>query len=144
MCSECEHVSCLVCQKTYYSKPANAACSICRQESKEKFKPLNKKLRKKMSRLKFECTDCKAILVVSDQGNGQGRHTDSCKVEVRYKCSCGHTFSANFKEIKSLLKLHLISECHQILCQNTRRLMRVVNRFEELGVPESLIDYYKK
>ncbi len=70
MCSECEHVSCLGCQKTYYSKTANVACSICRQQSKDKFKPLNKKLRKKMSRLRFECNDCKAILEVSDKGDG--------------------------------------------------------------------------
>ena len=65
MCSECEHVSCLGCQKTYFSNPANLACSICRQESKDKFKPLNKKMRKKMSRLKFECISCKAILSVN-------------------------------------------------------------------------------
>ena len=65
MCSECEHVFCSACRKDYYSKPANVTCSDCRIEAKERFKPLNKKLRKIMRRLKFECQGCKVVLGVN-------------------------------------------------------------------------------
>ena len=55
MCSECEHVFCLQCRKGYYNKPVNVTCSDCRVEARDRYKPLNKKLRKKMKHLKFEC-----------------------------------------------------------------------------------------
>jgi hypothetical protein len=72
MCSECDHVFCLACRKGYYSKPTNVTCSDCRVEAKERYKPLNKKLRKKIKRLKFECQGCKSILSVNDKCIGRG------------------------------------------------------------------------
>jgi len=55
MCSYCEHVFCLKCRKDYYNKPSNTTCSDCRVEVKDRYKPLNKKLRKKFKHLRFEC-----------------------------------------------------------------------------------------
>jgi hypothetical protein len=78
MCSECEHVFCLEFCICYYNKPANFSCSDCRVKAKDRFKPLKKKLRKKMKNLKFECQGCKSIMAVNDKGIGQGKHTDSC------------------------------------------------------------------
>jgi hypothetical protein len=76
MCSECEHVFCLECRKDYYSKPANVACSDCRVKAKDRFKPLNKKMRKKLKHIKFECQGCNSIMTVNDKGFSQGEHTD--------------------------------------------------------------------
>jgi hypothetical protein len=65
-------------------------------------------------------------------------------LEVRHKCACGHNFQGAYAEVRSMLQEHLIKECQELLCPNTRKLMRVVNRFGELGVPENLIAFYKK
>jgi hypothetical protein len=64
-------------------------------------------------------------------------------LEVKYKCACGHIFIGSYAEVKTILRNHLMKECLEILCFKTRRLLRVVNRFEELGVPKILIDFYK-
>jgi hypothetical protein len=37
-----------------------------------------------------------------------------------------------------MLEDHLIKECQELLCHNTRKLMRVVERFEEFGVPKKI------
>jgi hypothetical protein len=118
-------------------------CSLCRQKPQDKFKPLNKKLRKKIKRLRFECQGCKSIVAVNEKGNGQGKHTETCTVELKYKCACGHIFKGSPVEIKAMVKEHLMKECYSIMCKSTRRLTRAVNRFEELKVPQILIDFYK-
>lgn len=99
MCSKCENVFCLECQQSYYSKPSNILCSYCRQEiskQEDRFKPLNKKLRKKMKQLKFQCKGCPSILTPNKRGAGQGMHEDSCEIEVKYRCTCGHVFCARY------------------------------------------------
>ena len=55
MCDHCEKVFCLKEQTIFYSNPKNEACSHCRQVPTDKIKPLNRKLRRKMTKLKFEC-----------------------------------------------------------------------------------------
>lgn len=37
-----------------------------------------------------------------------------------------------------------MKECTDIMCSASRRLKRLVNRFELLGVPQKLIELYKK
>ncbi len=97
-----------------------------------------------MKKLKFECTDCKSILCVNNEGKGQGEHKDTCMLEVRHKCACGHNFQGTYAEVGSMMENHLIQECQELLCPNTRKLMRVVNRLGELGVPEYFLEFYKK
>jgi hypothetical protein len=80
---------------------------------------------------------------VNDKGNGQGEHTETCTLEVLYKCLCGHIFNGSYAEVKTALINHLIKVCLKIMCPATRKLMRVVNRFEELGVPQKLIEFYR-
>jgi len=46
MCSECEKVFCLEDQKIYFSKTTNETCCHCRVKPKNRFKPLNRKLRR--------------------------------------------------------------------------------------------------
>ena len=70
MCDRCEKVFCLQEQIEYFSKPKNETCCSCRQRPTDKVKPLNKKLRKKITKLKFECSGCKSILGVTDAGVG--------------------------------------------------------------------------
>ena len=55
MCDQCNKVFCKKEQVTFYSKPKNENCSHCRQIPTEKIKPLNRELRRKMKKLKFEC-----------------------------------------------------------------------------------------
>ena len=55
MCDHCGHVFCLKEQITFFSNPKNQNCSYCRQVPTDKIKPLNRKLRKSMKMLKFEC-----------------------------------------------------------------------------------------
>jgi len=107
-------------------------------------KPLNKKLRKKMKKLKFECQGCKSILGVNDAGMGQGKHEDFCVLAVIHKFTCGNVFNGTYAEIKAKQMDHLIKECTNILCLASRRLMKLVKRFESLGVPEILIEIYKR
>jgi hypothetical protein len=146
MCPKCVHVFCLECQKAYYKKPANVDCSYCRQNiSKEdRLKPMNKKLRKKMTKLLLKCTDCSSILISNDHGVGQGEHASSCQEKVRVKCGCGLNFSSRFAETMQELRQHLIKKCPTVLSPNARKLSRISNRFEELGVPQALIEFYRK
>ena len=37
-----------------------------------------------------------------------------------------------------------MKECTDIMCSASRRLKRLVNRFEVLGIPQKLIELYKK
>ena len=97
-----------------------------------------------MKKLKFECQGCKTILVVSDAGMGKGKHEDFCNLVVTHKCACGYNFSGTYLEIKTMLMEHLIKECIHILCAATRRLMRLINRFEELKLPKKMIEWFKK
>jgi len=97
-----------------------------------------------MKKLKFECQGCKTILGYSDAGRGQGKHEDFCNLIVKYKCACGYNFSGTYLEIKKILMEHLIKECTHMLCAASRRLMRLVNRFEELELPQQLIEQFKK
>ncbi len=64
-------------------------------------------------------------------------------MEVMYKCVCRDIFRGSYKEILTMLKDHLMKECPEILCPVTRKLVRVANRFQDLGVPQKLIDFYK-
>jgi hypothetical protein len=41
-----------------------------------------------------------------------------------------------------MLKDHIIKEYQELLCHNTRKLMRSVERFGELGVTEKLVEFY--
>jgi hypothetical protein len=88
----------LICQETYYLKyPKNSTCSCCRQETKDKYQPLNEELSEKKKLLKFNCGGCKITLTASDHGAGQGEHEESCKMIVKYKCACGEiSFCANY------------------------------------------------
>ena len=74
---------------------------------------------------------------------GQGEHEDFCMLEVKYKCVCGHSILGRYAEVKSMLDEHLISECLEFLCRTTRKLMRVVNKFSEWGLPDEVIELYK-
>jgi hypothetical protein len=96
-----------------------------------------------MNKLKFECTDCKSILCVDNEGKGQGEHKNTCILEVKNKCACGHNIQGTYSEVRSMLEDHLIKECQELLCPKTRKLMRVVHRFGELGVPANLVEFYK-
>jgi hypothetical protein len=55
MCDKCGKVFCVKEQVAFFAKPGNETCCLCRQVPKDKIKPLNKKLRKKMKKLRFEC-----------------------------------------------------------------------------------------
>jgi hypothetical protein len=66
---------------------------------------------------------------------GYGKHEDFCDLASKYKCACGHNFTGTYSEIKTMFKEHLMKECTDIMCSASRRLKRLVNRFELLGVP---------
>ena len=116
MCDRCENVFCEKEQMEYFSKPNNETCCHCRQIPKVKIRPLNRKIRRKMQKLRFECQGCKSVLGVSDAGMGQGKHEDFCDLKVNYKCACDHNFTGTYSKIKTMLKEHLIKECEHILC----------------------------
>jgi hypothetical protein len=139
MCDQCDKVFCVKEQIAFYALPGNNSCCLCRQVPTDKIKPLNRKLRRLMKKLRFECLSCKSILVVNEKGMGQGKHEDFCMLAVKYECFCGHNFSGTYFQIKTMLRKHLIKECTHILCYASRKLMRLVNRFLALKVPKTLI-----
>lgn len=100
MCTFCEHVFCMSCQKKYHCTAKKTLCVCCRQETKEKYRPLSDELREKRSLLKFKCDGCNSILTASDHGIGKGEHEDSCKLSVRYSCTCGEAFCSTYSNIK--------------------------------------------
>ena len=55
MCDRCDKVFCLKEQTTFFSNPKNEICSLCRQVPTDKIKTLNRNLRRKLKKLKFEC-----------------------------------------------------------------------------------------
>jgi len=146
MCPKCKHMFCTSCQKAYCSIPANVDCSICRQsvEKEEMFKPLNKKLRKKMSKLLFDCAGCPSLLTVNDRGVLLGEHKESCQQLVSVNCQCGKNFNSRFAQAVKDIRQHLVEQCPTIISANARKLMRVNIRFEDMGVPKPLIDFYNK
>ncbi len=97
-----------------------------------------------MNKLKFKCQGCESVLGVNDAGMGQGKHEEFCDLAVIYKCACGYVFNGTYPEIKAKLMDHLIKECTNIVCVESRRLLKLVKRFESLGVPDILIDIYKR
>ena len=116
----------------------------CSTITKERFmKPENQELREKMKSLKFTCPDCQVDLNVNNKGNVTGQHTDTCNLEVTFKCQCSHIFSGSYSAVKLSHNEHLKTQCTGILCPTTRKLMTAVESFVCVGFPEMLIQCYK-
>ena len=76
-------------------------------------------------------------------GAGVGEHEFSFSKQIGFKCKCGLNFIGTYSEVQSDLTVHLKDECPSVFPANTKRLTRVIRKFEELGLHPTLVMFYK-